>query len=197
MGRGGFKWMQAMSRAGRALCVSASGAMIALAAAIPAAHAVTITVRTPDGQLISTGFRYTIQEDRTYDVVPGCTGIPLASRPANCPPTTSEETLSLGFHRSYMPVAATGESAGATSGSISLDAAKRYFVSVLPLAGPGGVALYAMGGAPLRPDSAGTLPDLNVTVDVIGGGLKPAQISVFLFNDDNPINNAPDAPPAS
>jgi hypothetical protein len=167
--------------------------MIALAA-VPAAHAVTITVRTPDGQLITTGFRYTIQEDRTYDVIPGCTGItPL---PAGCPATTSAETLSLGFHRSYMPVVATGESAGATADVALADTTKRYFVSVLPMADTISKApLFAMGGAPLRPDANGVLQPLTVTVDAIGGGLKPAQISVFLFNDDNPINNTPDAPP--
>ena len=156
------------------------------------AGALTINVKAPGpaGTLIpiTTGFRYTIEEDRTYEVVPGCTGI--TPPPPGCP-GTSTPTLSMGFHRSYMPVVETGESAGSSAGtSQTLDPSKRYFVSVLPLAGATGAGLYAMGGAPV---SAGQT-SVDVVVDVLP--LKSAQISILLFNDANPINNAADAAPA-
>ncbi|MFN3564839.1 MAG: hypothetical protein ACK4V1_02480 [Burkholderiaceae bacterium] len=152
------------------------------------AGALTINVMTPDRTPITTGFRYTVEEDRTHDVIPGCTGItPL---PAGCPASASADTLSLRFHRSYMPVVATGESAGASAAVALTDTTKRYFVSVLPLPDTTGAGVYAMGGAPVRPGQT----SVDVVVDALP--LKTAQISVFLFNDDNPINNVADAPPA-
>lgn len=177
--RGGWKrtmrWIGALA--------SAIGSLLAFDAS-----ALTINVMTPDRQPITTGFRYTIEEDRTHDVIPGCTGItPL---PPGCPATTSADTLSLRFHRSYMPVVATGESAAAASPDIALDGNRRYFVSVLPLADASGAGLFAMGGAPVRPGQT----RVDVIVDALP--LRTAQISIFIFNDDNPINNAADAPPA-
>lgn len=153
------------------------------------AGALTINVMTPDRQPITTGFRYTIEEDRTFDVIPGCTGVtPL---PAGCPTAAVADTLALRFHRSYMPVVETGEVAGATAAtSTALDPTKRYFVSVLPLADATGAGVYAMGGAPVRAGQT----SVDVIVDALP--LKTAQISVLLFNDDNPINNMADAPPA-
>ena len=151
------------------------------------ADAVTINVTTPNGQAILTGFRYTIEEDRTFDVIPGCTGITPV--PADCPATTSTDTLSLNFHRSHMPLVVTGDATGGTV-NVALDATKRYFVSVLPLADGTGAGLFAMGGAPIRVDQA----TVNVVVDILP--MKSAQISILLFNDNNPINNIVDAPPA-
>ena len=151
------------------------------------ADAVTINVTTPNGQAILTGFRYTIEEDRTFDVIPGCTGITPV--PADCPATTSTDTLSLNFHRSHMPLVVTGDATGGTV-NVALDATKRYFVSVLPLADGTGAGLFAMGGAPIRVNQA----TVNVVVDVLP--MKSAQISILLFNDNNPINNIVDAPPA-
>ncbi len=152
------------------------------------ADALTINVKTPDGTPITTGFRYTVEEDRTFDVIPGCTGI--APLPPGCPASASADTLSLRFHRSHMPVVAAGESATASVEVPIADTTKRYFVSVLPMAEASGAALYAMGGAPVRAGQT----SVDVLVDVLP--LKTAQISVLVFNDDNPINNAADAPPA-
>jgi hypothetical protein len=155
---------------------------------LAAIEAATINVTPASNSAGSVqGFRYVIEEDRTFDVIPGCTG--LAAQPAECAGKgATVDTLSLQFHRSYMPVVATGESAG-SSASVTLDPTKRYFVSVLPLA-VGGQPTFAMGGAPLRPGQ----DTVNVTVDVLP--LKTAQISIFIYNDDNPINNQADAPNA-
>jgi hypothetical protein len=174
-------WMRTMRRIGA--LASLIGSVLATEA-----NAITINVMTPARVAIATGFRYTIEEDRTFEVIPGCTGI--TPPPLGCPATPGQ-TLSLNFHRSYMPVVETGESSGASVGtSVLLDPTKRYFVSVLPLADATGAGKYAMGGAPVRAGQT----SVDVIVDELP--LKSAQISVLLFNDDNPINNAVDAPPA-
>lgn len=180
--RFGFGWMRTAARSAVAFIVGW--------AAWSAAGAITINVMTPDRQPITTGFRYTIEEDRTFDVIPGCTGIsPL---PAGCPATASAtETLSLRFHRSSMPVVATGEvTTGGTAATTPLDPTRRYFVSVLPRAGATGAAAFSMAGAPVRPGQT----SVDVIVDPLP--LEPAQISVLIFHDENPINNQADAPPA-
>jgi len=191
--RGGWvrtmRWFSALA--------SLMGAVIATDAG-----AIQINVTTPDGTAITTGFRYTIEEDRTFHVIPGCTGInPL---PDGCAAlgASPTETLSLNFHRSYMPVVLTGEVASGGTTTVALDSTKRYFVSVLPLATPavrnasgdiisGGEGVFAMGGGQVR---IGQTDPVNIVVDVLP--MKSAQISVLLFNDNNPINNAVDAPPA-
>ena len=75
--RGG--WMRRAMRWIGALATVLSGVVVTDAGAL------TINVKTPDGAPITTGFRYTIEEDRTLEVVPGCTGI--APLPPNCPRT--------------------------------------------------------------------------------------------------------------
>ncbi len=160
-----------------------------LSAPLVAVDAATITVTPANtGSGSVNGFRYVIEEDRTFDVVPGCTG--LATQPAECAGKNATlDTLSLKFHRSYMPVVESGkvDSGNTATTAVALDPAKRYFVSVLPLA-VGGAPTFAMGGAPLP---AGK-DSVNVTVDVLP--MKSAQISIFVFNDDSPINGQADAP---
>lgn len=178
MTQSGFRWVR-MARL---------AAFAAVLLAPLAAPALTITVTPANASKGAlNGFRYVIEEDRTFDVVPGCTG--LTNPPAECTGTNaSVDTLSLRFHRSYMPVVASGESTG-SSVTVSLDATKRYFVSVLPLAkGDPLEPAFAMSGAPVRAGQA----SVDVTVDVLP--LRTAQISLFLFNDDSPINNQADAP---
>ncbi len=89
------------------------------------------------------------------------------------------DQLSLNFHKSYAPVVAAGDQGNPPSG-LSLDPNKRYFVSVLPAAG------YTIGGAPVINDAA--------EVKVSPLPLPTAQISIFVFEDNFPINNAPDLP---
>ncbi len=130
------------------------------------AQALTINVVGPDGLPITGGFRWLVEEDATKDVDFGRQATPGLD-------------LSVSLHTSYMPVVGKGDS---TSPSIELDANKRYYVSVLPNSG------YQMGGAQVKPGQA------SVTVTVNAQPIPTAQISVFAFNDNHPLNNAPDLP---
>jgi len=111
-------------------------------------------------------YRWVIEEDTTYQVVPGA---PVAS------------PLALRFHSSYMPVVAQGDETNFPMGDINptLDPNKRYFVSVLPKA-PG---TYSIGGAPL-------IGNGSAVVYVNALPLPTAQISIFIHEDIDPINNA-------
>ncbi len=165
--------------------VAVAAAAVASSLFAQAALAVNITVRDASGAPVTTAVRWVLEEDRTYDVAPGITGTPAAPNPG--------ETLSLRFHRSYMPVVATGESSGAviTIPNAQLDPAKRYFLSLLPRADAAGNGLYSMTGVPIRPQN-GTFPAaLNAVVDNLP--LKTAQISVLLYHDANPVNAQADA----
>ena len=106
-------------------------------------------------------YRWVLEEDTTYHIVPGS--------PVSSP-------LALRFHSSYMPVVNQGDE---TDFPVSLDPAKRYFVSVLPKL-PG---TFSIGGASLVGNG-------NVTVYVNALPLPTAQISVFIHEDIAPINNA-------
>ncbi len=134
-------------------------------------------------------YRWTVEEDATKASVPG--------RPAD----TSNYSFS--FHTSYMPVVAAGRVGGAKDEVLNsaraqdpdyarllnqplpdLVASKRYYVSV---AAEG----YQMGGAPVVFDGNG---NPSATVYLNQYPLPTAQISVFVFNDNSPINGAPDLP---
>jgi hypothetical protein len=129
------------------------------------ARALTIKVVGPNGQPIDVGFRWLVEEDATKDV--------------DFTPAQPGRDLSLSLHTSYMPLAGKGDS---SNPAIALDAGKRYYVSVLPNSG------YQMGGAQVKPGQTA------VTVTVNNQPIPTAQISVFAFNDNQPINNAPDLP---
>jgi hypothetical protein len=143
-----------------ALAVLSSIAFLAPAGAA----AFTLTVVDANGVPLSTGYKWLVEEDATRFSEPG------VSTPAD---------LALNFHRSYMPVAARGDSSNT---DIALDPAKRYFVSVVPDAG------YSIGGAPVAPGQQ------SVTVVVDAHPIPTAQITVLVFEDNFPINNAPDEP---
>ncbi len=129
-------------------------------------------------------YYWTLEEDATYSVAPG---IP------------DPNTLAVSFHTSYMPVVASGDEGDSPFTAITSlpacavpdeadgerpcrAAGKHYFLSVLPKDG------YSNGGARF---AAG---DASVTVFVNKLPLPTAQITVFVFNDNQPINNAPDMP---
>jgi hypothetical protein len=136
----------------------------------PIAISVMDASTTPPTE-ITGGFRWIIEENAMRPVFPGQPAVAVASP-------------SLSLHPSYMPVVASGFDGYTTNPphAVTLDAAKRYFVSVLPNAG------YQMGGAAIL----GT--ESSVTIYVQRQPIPTAQITIFAFEDNRPINNAPDLP---
>ena len=136
------------------------------------AHALTINVVDQNGMPVS-NFRWLVEEDATKESIPG--------------QLAGADNLSLNFHTSYMPVVAAGrvgvKPKGPALADLPLDSTKRHYISVLPDGGG-----YQMGGASL-PAGQG-----SVTVVVNKTPIPTAQISVFVFNDNWPINGAPDLP---
>jgi hypothetical protein len=126
-----------------------------------AAMAFTVTVTDPSGTPVS-GFRWLVESDTTQYVEPG---VPVS------------DSISVNIHKSYAPVKAKGHETG-SSAVISLPSNERYFVSILPDSG------YAMGGTHVN------LSETSVTVVVNPLPIPTAQISVFVFVDQRPINNA-------
>ena len=136
-----------------------------------------------------TNYRWTLEEDTTKPSVPGV----LANL----------TNYSYGFHTSYMPVVAAGKVAAGASvvGHVpgdpdpdrtydaipELTPGKRYHLSVLPdQDGPANG--YQLGSAPVAPGQTA------VTVYVNKFPVPAGQLSVFVFQDDHPINGAPDLP---
>lgn len=127
------------------------------AAADPAGQALTLSVVGSDGTPV-TAYRWTLEEDRTYDVIPG---------------VADPNTLSVSFHVSYMPVVQSGDE----SSPPRVDATKRYFVSVLPKS-----TGYTNGGGQIARGQTAA------TVIVNKGPIPTAQVRVRVFRDSNPLN---------
>jgi hypothetical protein len=132
-----------------------------------------LNVTKPDGALVE-GYRWLIEEDRTHHIVPGET----------CMNGDLDECLSVDFHRSYMPVIAEGYH---TDPLPDLDPEKHYFVSILPYSA-GTAHGSGLSGAPITPGQSA----VNVVVNDLP--TPTAQIRIFVFHDNFPINNAPDLP---
>ena len=130
------------------------------------------------------GFKWLLQEDVTYPVTPG---------------VRDPDSLSLNFHKSNIPLSlkannGQGQTGRSTEASVVItnvpgNAAnpRRYFVSVLPFTG------YAMNGAPVLIDEL-DLQSEEVNVVVHSHPIPTAQISVFIFEDNQVLNGAPDLP---
>jgi hypothetical protein len=133
------------------------------------AFAIELNVVDNDGNAVD-GFRWILQQDTTYAVDP------------NNPSIDPDELLSLGFHASYHPVAQNGnQDVGAAT--INADPG-RYYISVLPYTG------YSISG-----QSVEIVDDTEtVTVTVQQHPIPTAQIALYVFHDNFPINGAPDLP---
>ena len=141
-----------------------------IAPAMARAADVTVNLYGPDGTtaLSGVGFRWIVEEDLTRPVVLG-------------KPAQPGIDLSMSFHTSYMPVVSTGHGVGSATVA-NLDPAKRYFVSVLPDSG------YSIAGTSFT----GSSGSASVAVNALP--LPTGQLSVLVFEDNNPINNAPEIP---
>jgi hypothetical protein len=196
---------------GPGLAAAAAGALLLAIALAPVTvqavdlpPAITIVGVAPDGaesDLTGTDYRWLIEQDKTYHVQTLPNG---AANPTTFDPNWDQlndgqpggETLSVGFHQSYMPVVAKG--CGGTDGAWQAAAAcnevaiptlaanTHYFVSVVPRSG------YSIGGAGFKTDGSGNIP--ATTVYVNEHPLETAQITILIFHDNAPINNAPDLP---
>ncbi len=115
------------------------------------------------------GFRYLVEEDTTYKPELGVQDL---------------ESLSFQFHKSHNPVAITGETLTATdtTATIVVPDDKDYFISVLPYNG------HSLGGGAISVGTAAV--DMNIRVNKYP--LPAAQISVWIFEDNNPLNGALD-----
>ena len=135
----------------------------------PNAYALTINVVGPANEVVA-DYRWLVEEDATKASIP------------NVPADASNRSLS--FHTSYMPVVAAGDSTNPAKSpsTLALDAAKRYYVSVLPRSG------YQMGGASIAPGQNA------VTIVVNKTPVPTAQISVFVYEDNQPISGGPSLP---
>ena len=148
------------------------------------AQAFTVSVVDQDGNPVS-GFKWLLEEDNTHPPDPG------VHKPVSA--DVRDNTLAISLHRSHAPVVNSGESAGnaatinTTASGESLPAG-RYFVSVLPYGNRSTCSgTYDLGGAPIDTTSQGA-----VTVYVKQNPIQTAQISVKVFHDIAPLNNAPD-----
>ena len=126
------------------------------------AHALNLQVVDPAGAPLGVGYRWLVEEDATWQVDPSA-------------PNPVQQGIE--FHKSYMPVVAEGTSANLNFLRNRLDPAKHYFISILPDSG------YAMSGGQVKPGQS----SLTVTVQPLP--TPTAQISFFVFEDNNPIDN--------
>ena len=130
----------------------------------PAAESLTpltLNVVGPNGAPIAGGFRWTLEEDRTYNVQPG---------------VLDPNTLSVSFHASYMPVTRSGDETTAAPTCWSI----RPSATSSPCCRRTGRTPTAARRS--RPGSR------SVTVRVNSGPMPTAQIRVRVFQDNAPLN---------
>jgi len=126
-------------------------------------EALTLNIQDPQGNPVS-GFRWLVEQDNTHPVTPGA---------------EVADSLAVSIHKSYAPVIAKGHS-DTNAVDINLPGDLRYVVSVLPDANHS----MSAGNVAVGQDS------ITVTVNPLP--LPTAQISILVFHDNHPLNNAPD-----
>jgi len=175
-----------------AALLTAAVCLLATFGASAAPLTINIVGVGPDGGTVAapTGYRWTVEEDATKASIPG--------KPAD----TSNYSFS--FHTSYMPVIAAGRVGTAraevdTALLADPDVARIYNQTTLPDLAQGkryyvSIAAegFQMGGAPVEFSSDGT--SATATVYLNQYPVPTAQISVFAFEDNSPLNGAPDLP---
>jgi hypothetical protein len=119
--------------------------------------AITLLVKGNDGSTIS-NYRWTLEEDLTYHVVPGI---------------ADPNTLAVKFHTSFTPVVASGTDAD----PIKVNPAKRYYLSVLPT-----VNNYSNTGGEIEAGVG------SLTVIAAKLPLPTARIRVQVFQDNAPLD---------
>jgi hypothetical protein len=170
-----------MKRIKSMLGLSVAGALFLGILASSSAQGFTVSVVDQDDNPVA-GFKWLLEEDNTHAPNPGL-HMPVDG-------DVNNNTLGIGIHKSHAPVLAAGET---TASSVVIDTLNgdplpdgRYFVSVLPFGAVDGTT-YEMGGSPID-----TSNQAEVQVRVAELPLKTAQISIKVFHDVAPLNNAPD-----
>ncbi len=176
----------------------------------PAAAGLVVTVKDAKGGPDITDYRWIIEEDRSVFIDPAA-----ESGGANV------RNIAINFHTSNMPVVAQGcvgpiscesgqtllgapavcdvgngacrpgtQKTEVTPGQVALDPTKRYYISILP--GDGWITDDAAGGHTM---GGAQIAAGQTAVDVFlqRTPLEPAKISVFVFQDDQPLNGEHDA----
>ena len=159
-----------------------------------------------DATVAITDYRWIVEEDRTVYIDPN-----VETTSASAPPTN----LAVNFHTSHLPVVAQGctgaiscesgqtvsnmpavcdeGNGGCRPGShkdittpdqVDLDPTKRYYISILP--GDAADGGHGLGGAAIAAGQA------SVDVSLQPLPYPTAEISVFVFEDDFPLNGEQD-----
>ncbi len=150
-------------------------------------NALDVSVVDETGTPVPAGYRWLLEEDNTHPVIPGRLVGPITeSTPALSAPGDS---LSLSIHKSHAPALAKGDDTNI--GALTLDPAKKYFLSVLPKGTALGGVTHALGGTAI-PAGHDPLDTVTVVTNILP--LPTASISVMAFNDNAPLNGAPDFP---
>ena len=167
----------------------------------PTGNGPTVTVRdATDPTIVLGDYKWVLEEDDTLHNPAGVT----------TPSSTGIPTLTTSFHTSHMTLIASGCTGSISCGDgqmvfdnnpqsatfgqhiavtpdpvvtlsqIVLDPTKHYYLSVLP--GDAADPAHTMGGSPIAPGQTA------VTVLLEPSPLPPAQLSVFVFEDNNPTN---------
>ncbi|NJD55076.1 MAG: hypothetical protein FIA94_01580 [Nitrospirae bacterium] len=157
--------------AARALHVGVFVLLLSFSALLDA-EAFTLKVKDDAGDPVK-NYRWLVEEDTTNVVPPG---------------TFSARTLGVNIHTTYAPVQKKGHSASSHA-TIDVPSNKRWLVTILPDGSAVGSPRYTASGHLVEKGADNVTVVVNKIVDA---GVLTAQISVFIFNDNAPVNNAPD-----
>ncbi|MEE8245370.1 MAG: hypothetical protein V3R27_10250 [Pseudomonadales bacterium] len=150
-------------------------------------QAFEVNVEDEDGTTVA-GFKWLLEEDNTHEPRVGQHDAPV-------PGDVTQNTLSLSFHEAHAPNVSAGESPVAEGGTTQVTLpngdplpAGRYHLSVLPFGDRSSCdGTFDLGGALV------TVPTPDpITVAVRRNPIETAQVSVFVFHDNAPLNNAID-----